>query len=69
MHVPPRHPSRGPAPASSADPSLIPGAVEEFLRAYPIVSMARKVTQDVDFHGCPMKKDDMVLLTHPGRDP
>ena len=46
-----------------ADPSLIPSAVEEFLRAYPIVSMARKVTQDVDFHGCPMKKDDMVLLT------
>ena len=25
---------------------LIPGAVEEFLRAYPIVSMARKVTRD-----------------------
>ena len=24
---------------------------------------ARKVTRDVDFHGCPMKKDDMVLLT------
>jgi cytochrome P450 len=46
-----------------ADPSLIPNAVEEFLRAYPIVSMARKLTQDVDFHGCPMKKDDMVLLT------
>jgi cytochrome P450 len=44
-------------------PELIPGAVEEFLRAYPIVSMARKVTRDVDFHGCPMKKDDMVLLT------
>ena len=51
-----------------ADPSLIPSAVEEFLRAYPIVSMARKVTQDVDFHGCPMKKDDMVLLDDPGRD-
>jgi cytochrome P450 len=46
-----------------AEPNLIPSAVEEFLRAYPIVSMARKVTQDVDFHGCPMKKDDMVLLT------
>jgi cytochrome P450 len=45
------------------DPLLIPGAVEEFLRAYPIVSMARKLTQDVDFHGCPMKKDDMVLLS------
>jgi cytochrome P450 len=47
----------------ASDPSLIPGAVEEFLRAYPIVSMARKLTQDHDFHGCPMKKDDMVLLT------
>jgi cytochrome P450 len=46
-----------------ADRTLIPSAVEEFLRAYPIVSMARKVTRDVDFHGCPMKKDDMVLLT------
>jgi cytochrome P450 len=45
------------------DPSLIPSAVEEFLRAYPIVSMARKLTRDVDFHGCPMKKDQMVLLT------
>jgi len=46
-----------------ADLSLIPAAVEEFLRAYPIVSMARKLTQDVEFHGCPMKKDDMVLLS------
>jgi cytochrome P450 len=25
--------------------------------------MARKVTRDVDFHGCPMKKDQMVLLS------
>ncbi len=45
------------------DPGIIPSAVEEFLRAYPIVSMARKVTRDIDFHGCPMKKDDMVLLS------
>ena len=42
---------------------LIPSAVEEFLRAYPIISMARKLTRDVDFHGCPMKKDQMVLLS------
>jgi cytochrome P450 len=27
------------------------------------VSMARKLTRDVDFHGCPMKKDQMVLLS------
>jgi cytochrome P450 len=45
------------------DPSIIPSAVEEFLRAYPVVSMARKVTRDVEFHGCPMKKGEMVLLT------
>jgi cytochrome P450 len=44
-------------------PSIIPSAIEEFLRAYPVVSMARKVTRDVEFHGCPMKKDDMVMLT------
>ena len=53
------------------DPELVPGAVEEFLRAYPIVGMARKLTRDTDFHGCPMKKHDMVLLTIPAatRDP
>jgi cytochrome P450 len=45
-----------------SNPEIIPSAVEEFLRAYPIVSMARKLTRDIDFHGCPMKKDDMVLL-------
>ncbi|HET9078345.1 MAG TPA: cytochrome P450 [Acidimicrobiales bacterium] len=54
-----------------ADPELVPTAIEEFLRAYPIVGMARKLTQDVDFHGCPMKKDQMVLLSIPAatRDP
>ena len=46
-----------------SSPELIPSAVEEFLRAYPIISMARKLTRDVDFHGCPMKKDQMVLLS------
>jgi cytochrome P450 len=45
------------------DPGIIPSAIEEFLRAYPIVSMARKATKDVEFHGCPIKKDDMVLLS------
>jgi cytochrome P450 len=44
-------------------PDLVAGAVEEFLRVYPIVSMGRKLNEDIDFHGCPMKKDDMVLLT------
>ena len=46
-------------------------ALEEFLRAYAPVTMARLVAQDNDFHGCPMKKDDWVLLPFPAanRDP
>jgi len=53
------------------DPDVIPFAVEEFLRAYAPVTMARMVAQDNDFHGCPMKKDDWVLLPFPAanRDP
>ena len=46
-------------------------ALEEFLRAYAPVTMARMVAKDTDFHGCPMKKDDWVLLPFPAanRDP
>ena len=46
-----------------ASPELVPDAVEEFLRAYPIVSMARMVMRDVEYHGCPMHQGDMVLLS------
>ncbi len=45
------------------DPAIAPAAVEELLRAYAIVMDGRKLAQDVDFHGCPMKKGDMVMLT------
>jgi cytochrome P450 len=53
------------------DPEVIPFAIEEFLRAYAPVTMARLVAKDNDFHGCPMKKDDWVLLPFPAanRDP
>ena len=47
------------------DPSLMPTAIEEFLRAYAPVTMARLVAKDHDFHGCPMKKDEWVLLPFP----
>ncbi|WP_239334827.1 cytochrome P450 [Frankia sp. CiP3] len=46
----------------ATDPAVVPTAVEEFLRAFPIIQDGRKVTRDVEFHGCPMKKGDMVLL-------
>ena len=54
-----------------ADPSLLPSAIEEFLRAYAPVTMARLVKEDFDFKGCPMKKDDWILLGFPAanRDP
>jgi cytochrome P450 len=54
-----------------SDPEVIPAAVEEFLRVYPIVQPGRRVTQDVVFRGCPLKRGDMVLfpLAAAGRDP
>ena len=44
---------------------LIPQAVEEFLRAYAPVTMARLVSQDHEFHGVQMKEEDWVLLPFP----
>ncbi|MCW2721758.1 cytochrome P450 [Pseudonocardia sp.] len=54
-----------------AEPALVPRAVEEVLRVYPIVQTARKATRDTDFHGCPVKAGDMALfpLAAAGRDP
>jgi len=54
-----------------AEPDLLPTAMEELLRAYAPVTMARLVREDMDFNGCPMKKDDWILLSFPAanRDP
>ena len=55
----------------ATDPDVMIFAVEEFLRAYAPVTMARLVKDDYDFHGCPMKANDWVLLPFPAanRDP
>ena len=52
-------------------PDLIDSAVEEFLRAYAPVTMARLVKEDFDFFGHQLKKDDWVLVPYPAanRDP
>ncbi|HZX55231.1 MAG TPA: cytochrome P450, partial [Ilumatobacteraceae bacterium] len=47
------------------EPEVMTFALEEFLRAYAPVTMARLVAKDHEFHGCPMKKDDWVLLPFP----
>jgi cytochrome P450 len=54
-----------------AEPELLPTAMEELLRAYAPVTMARLVKHDMDWHGCPMKADDWILLSFPAanRDP
>ena len=55
----------------AADPSLMDTAVEELLRAYAPVTMAREVVKEVTIGGCPMKPGGMVLLSFPAanRDP
>lgn len=40
-------------------------AVEEVLRFYAPVTMARKVTADVDVQGCPVREGDSMLLPFP----
>jgi cytochrome P450 len=46
-----------------ADPQLWPKAVEEFIRLYPLVYQdGRQVMEDIDFHGLPLKKGDIVWL-------
>ncbi|HVV36417.1 MAG TPA: cytochrome P450 [Acidimicrobiales bacterium] len=54
-----------------AEPQLWPVALEELLRAYAPVTMAREVTHDTEFRGCPMRKGDPLLLPFPSanRDP
>ena len=54
-----------------ADPGLLPTAIEEFLRAYAPVTMARLVKQDMRWRGAGMTADDWILLSYPAanRDP
>jgi cytochrome P450 len=54
-----------------AEPQLMALAVEELLRAYSPVTMARVVTEDIEYEGCPMKAGDKVLMNFPAanRDP
>ncbi len=53
------------------EPSLMPTAIEEFLRAYAPVTMAREVVKETEINGCTFKPGQMVLLSFPAanRDP
>ena len=54
-----------------AEPELMPTAIEEFLRAFAPVTMAREVVKETEIGGCPIKPGNMVLLSFPAanRDP
>src|SRR4030088_2308721 len=54
-----------------AEPELLSTAIEEFLRAYSPVTMAREVVKETTISGCPVKPGNMVLLSFPAanRDP
>jgi cytochrome P450 len=54
-----------------AEPDLMPTAIEEFLRAYAPVTMARRLIEDTEYNGCPIKAGERVLMNFPGanRDP
>lgn len=53
------------------EPELLPFAIEELLRFYAPVTMARIATTDTEIGGCPIKARDWVLLPFPAanRDP
>jgi cytochrome P450 len=55
----------------ASEPELMGTAVEEFLRAYAPVTMARLVSQDVELGGRQLKEGDWLLLPFPAanRDP
>ncbi len=57
--------------ALAGDPEAMALGVEELLRAYSPVTMARVVTEDIEFRGCPMHAGDKVLMNFPAanRDP
>ncbi len=58
-------------PADRDRLKLMPIAVEELLRAYSPVTMAREVVKETVISGCPVKPGNMVLLSFPAanRDP
>lgn len=53
------------------EPQLLPQAIEEFLRAYAPVTMARVVAKETTLGGCTLSPGQMVLLSFPAanRDP
>lgn len=44
------------------DPALIPVAIDELLRRFPVVNVAREVRHDMEYAGVGLKQGDVVML-------
>lgn len=44
------------------NPELVPAAVEELFRRFPLVTIGREVVSDMTYHGAELKKGEMVAL-------
>ncbi len=61
-----QHPDQRARLVAAADDDLLwQTAIEEVLRYYSPVTMGRQVKADVEVAGCPIRKDEQVLLTFP----
>jgi cytochrome P450 len=47
------------------DPKLIPAAIEEMVRRFPIVTVGREVAHDTEWHGVTLKRGEMMMLATP----
>ncbi|HLY56443.1 MAG TPA: cytochrome P450 [Stellaceae bacterium] len=45
----------------AGEPELMPAAVEEFLRRFPIVTIGREVARDMEYQGASLRKGEMIL--------
>ena len=48
-----------------ANPALIPAAVEELLRRFPVVTVGREVRHDMQFEGVTLKAGEMIMAPTP----
>jgi camphor 5-monooxygenase len=49
----------------ASTPAMIPGAIEELLRRFPIVTVAREVRRDMKFEGVELRQGEIVVIPTP----
>src|SRR6202022_1869044 len=44
------------------NPALVASAINELLRRFPLVTVGREVTHDLDFEGAALKRGEMIMV-------